>query len=656
MRGSDVTRSFGSSLADVRKRRGLTLAGLEAQSGVGKATLSALERGEGNPTIDTVWRLARCLDVPFGALIDRSLGAVRSEDGVTVELVERRDDGRLVEAYLMHVPRGVTRKSAAHAAGVREHVLVISGSLRCGPASEKAVLSAGEIATFDADEPHSYSAVDADARAIVSVVYPREDAFPVLAIDRVHPIPPDDDWSALRAGMGRAFVEIEHGLPAARFVVEGAVEGAEARAVRLAELAEDALAERRPRGRTRFAVSTCAGRAALVAYDRGDPFARLRATTAQPPEPLAAAFELAGMVHAPDGERLSDDTRARLEALVCGDTLVTATLAAEALTRSGTPAVPRDRRASDAKAPAPRGGDDGVWFEDRIDVDAYATHELVHPAYARQALFAADALTELPEGSAIVDIGCGPGAPLQMLLELLPELTVDAVDPSPASITHLSRRFADDRRVTPVASSVADLPASARYAAAVSTGASHHLDTSEFLVSVADRIPSGAPFVVCDEMIRPFASVLERERHLLLHHLHYVLDTCVQVPGDVTENERRLMASVRNEAPLAFAEATDGRVEDAGRRVRDLLARLRADPPAPSPSSTLLAFYRLHLLELEALVAGLDYEVEMKTSPERFELLAETAGFRCERHVRLYATDGNRPKDAGTHAYLLRRR
>ena len=36
----------------------------------GRAALSGLERGNGNPSIDTVWALARTLNVPFGDLFD----------------------------------------------------------------------------------------------------------------------------------------------------------------------------------------------------------------------------------------------------------------------------------------------------------------------------------------------------------------------------------------------------------------------------------------------------------------------------------------------------------------------------------------------------------------------------------------------------------
>ncbi|WP_244668572.1 hypothetical protein, partial [Brucella melitensis] len=42
----------------------------------------------------------------------------------------------------------------------------------------------------------------------------------------------------------------------------------------------------------------------------------------------------------------------------------------------------------------------------------------------------------------------------------------------------------------------------------------------------------------------------------------------------------------------------------------------------------------------QALVAGLDYEVEQKTYPARFVSLAESSGFSLLQHRRIYATQG----------------
>lgn len=64
-------------------------------------------------------------------------------------------------------------------------------------------------------------------------------------------------------------------------------------------------------------------------------------------------------------------------------------------------------------------------------------------------------------------------------------------------------------------------------------------------------------------------------------------------------------------------------------------------------------FSRFHLLELQALIAGFDYEVEQKTSPQRFKALVQANGFDIKDHQRIYATDGDRLDDAGTHLWVM---
>ena len=64
----------GQALARTLKRRrlerDLSISELARQAGIAKATLAGIERGSGNPSIDTAWALARALNVPFGDLFD----------------------------------------------------------------------------------------------------------------------------------------------------------------------------------------------------------------------------------------------------------------------------------------------------------------------------------------------------------------------------------------------------------------------------------------------------------------------------------------------------------------------------------------------------------------------------------------------------------
>src|SRR4051812_49700960 len=67
------------NLRAARSARGLSLSGLPRRSKIGKATLSQLEAGTGNPTIETVFSLSRALEVPISDLLDH-----QERSGLTV--------------------------------------------------------------------------------------------------------------------------------------------------------------------------------------------------------------------------------------------------------------------------------------------------------------------------------------------------------------------------------------------------------------------------------------------------------------------------------------------------------------------------------------------------------------------------------------------
>src|SRR3954470_16003535 len=69
---------------------------LSRRSGVARNTIASLERGDGNPTVDTLYALADALGVGLAELLEAPPAArlVREADGVHVE-------GAALEAWLV---------------------------------------------------------------------------------------------------------------------------------------------------------------------------------------------------------------------------------------------------------------------------------------------------------------------------------------------------------------------------------------------------------------------------------------------------------------------------------------------------------------------------------------------------------------------------
>lgn len=172
----DIAFQVGAQLRALRASRGLSLSEVARRAGVGKGTLSELESGRRNPTLDTLFAITTALEAPLSAALPAPtpIGPHVSGDAVDAWLVERRDDaGGSTEVLRLQVRAGAAQLSAGHTPGVTEQVLVVDGVLRLGPASDPVELGAGEAVTYAGDRPHVWSAVGSrDVSAVLVMRYP----------------------------------------------------------------------------------------------------------------------------------------------------------------------------------------------------------------------------------------------------------------------------------------------------------------------------------------------------------------------------------------------------------------------------------------------------------------------------------------------------
>src|SRR3954449_4762560 len=78
---------IAASLRRERTRAGLSLTEVANRAGIAKSTLSQLESGSGNPSLETLWALCVTLDVPPSRLLDPPrprVQVIRADEGVTL--------------------------------------------------------------------------------------------------------------------------------------------------------------------------------------------------------------------------------------------------------------------------------------------------------------------------------------------------------------------------------------------------------------------------------------------------------------------------------------------------------------------------------------------------------------------------------------------
>ncbi|MEZ5124303.1 MAG: XRE family transcriptional regulator [Solirubrobacterales bacterium] len=165
---------LGAAAADVaanvrvlRARQGLSLGQLAARAGMSKGTLSKLERGAANPTLDTLATLAAALSAPLAELFaapQTGIEVVRAGEGIDIgdgDMAARlvnvlSRDRLLVEVHDLTIPAGHADVSATHGEGSWEHVIVRSGRVAAGPIDQPAELEEGDYAVYPGDRPHRW--------------------------------------------------------------------------------------------------------------------------------------------------------------------------------------------------------------------------------------------------------------------------------------------------------------------------------------------------------------------------------------------------------------------------------------------------------------------------------------------------------------------
>ncbi|WP_062204942.1 helix-turn-helix domain-containing protein [Demequina salsinemoris] len=170
MESDDLAPLVGERLREVRAARGLSLGALAAAAGIGKGSLSEIERGSRNPNLSTLYSLANALDLPLAWLLAERPGAEVGAPGIdTILLGTTGTEDDAVEIYTLRLTPGTVHRSAAHGPRVVEHLVVTRGAARVGRAGEEVDVPAGEHYAWASDTEHTYEAVDGPAEAVLVI-------------------------------------------------------------------------------------------------------------------------------------------------------------------------------------------------------------------------------------------------------------------------------------------------------------------------------------------------------------------------------------------------------------------------------------------------------------------------------------------------------
>lgn len=206
-------RRIGALLRSTRQERGLSIEALARAAGVGAGTVSQYERGRGNPTLQTLRKLARALDLSLAAfhassstldsgddladphgtdgstLVTRWLPPVRAGRVDVVRADERRQlvlpgPGPVYEILSPDLDGAILLMQSRFRVGFdnfdepfqhpgEEVVTLTAGRLEGRIADTQFTLEPGDSVTFDASLPHGWRTLgDTDAELYSALTPP----------------------------------------------------------------------------------------------------------------------------------------------------------------------------------------------------------------------------------------------------------------------------------------------------------------------------------------------------------------------------------------------------------------------------------------------------------------------------------------------------
>lgn len=179
----ELSKIIAFNLKKLRTERNLSLGQLAAESGISKTMLSDIEKGNSNPTINTIWKIANGLKVPYTKLID-------GVDGETTvvsrkETMEQTGETkayrvycyftttptRNFELFYCELDRHSSNQSIGHSEKAQEYIYVIRGELTLDTENGEFILQEGDSMAFDSSISHTYINQKEEMAAFIVINY-----------------------------------------------------------------------------------------------------------------------------------------------------------------------------------------------------------------------------------------------------------------------------------------------------------------------------------------------------------------------------------------------------------------------------------------------------------------------------------------------------
>jgi transcriptional regulator with XRE-family HTH domain len=162
-----LAKQVGETLRRIRKEKGISLQELADLTEVSKLTLGNIERGEANPSLTVIWKIANGLTIPISALIkdnqevlvsrkNKGNKVLSANEACTLEPMFDTANYGSLEIHRAFLKPNSEYSPSAHQSGVVEYVTVMAGELKIKIQDEYYHLDEYDSIKFNGDRAHAY--------------------------------------------------------------------------------------------------------------------------------------------------------------------------------------------------------------------------------------------------------------------------------------------------------------------------------------------------------------------------------------------------------------------------------------------------------------------------------------------------------------------
>ena len=178
-----IPQYLAGNILSLRKKMRLSQEQLAGLAEIPRSTLTHIESGSGNPSLQNLAKISHALQVGIEELLSRPRGEIELRREADIP-VHRRSQGK-VQVYKMlpdkikglevdrvEIKAGATMAGHPHLAGAREYLTVTTGQMIVAVAGEQFHVKRGDVLAFPGDQPHSYRNDGQNDCVGISVVIP----------------------------------------------------------------------------------------------------------------------------------------------------------------------------------------------------------------------------------------------------------------------------------------------------------------------------------------------------------------------------------------------------------------------------------------------------------------------------------------------------